>query len=118
MRRFRYSVSEAEVTRFVAKNHCVTEFLGRYEKDGLSYGEKAIGLARFFCWLKVVKGLDLSPSQFLDLHLKKRSADSIEERRWALSLAGHARSIVHSRLHLATWSWRRLVLCLSHLSHS
>ena len=59
MRRFRYSVSEGEVARFVGANQCVGEFLNRYERDGVSYGEKAVGLARFFQWLKIMKDLDL-----------------------------------------------------------
>jgi hypothetical protein len=62
-------------------------FLNRYECGGVSYGDKAVRLARFFRRLKVVKGLGLTLSQFLDLHLKKRFADSIGGRGWALSLA-------------------------------
>lgn len=58
----------------------------------MSYNEKAVGLCRFFFWLKIVKGISLSPSEFLDLHLKKRSASSTLERRWGLSLA-----LEHSR---------------------
>jgi hypothetical protein len=65
----------------------VRDFLNRYEGNGVTFGEKAVGLARFFRWLKVVKGSDLSPSQFLNLHLEKRSANSVKERRWALKLA-------------------------------
>jgi hypothetical protein len=87
LRRFSYSVSEKEVSCFVAGNRCVQEFLNRYEQGGVSYGEKAVGLARFFRWLKVVKGRDLNPAEFLNLHLQRRAAGSIEERRWALSLA-------------------------------
>ena len=85
MRRFAYSVSGVEVARF-AQDSVVREFLNRYEEGGITYQEKAIGLARFFCWLRIAKGLNLSPSGFLDLHLKKRAATSIEDRRWALSL--------------------------------
>lgn len=85
--KFRYSVSEAEVARFIAENSCVHDFLARYEEDGVTYGEKAVGIARFFRWLKVVKSLELAPSEFLDLHLQKRNTVSIEERRWALKLA-------------------------------
>jgi len=87
LRRFRYSVSEADVARFIGANQCVGEFLNRYERDGISYGEKAVGLARFFSWLEVVKNLEISPSQFLNMHLQKRAANTIEERRWALTLA-------------------------------
>lgn len=87
MRRFRYSVSEADVRGFVEGDPVVREFLNRYVEGGVTYGEKAVGLARFFRWLHVVKGLDLSPSEFLDRHLQARNARSVAERRWALSLA-------------------------------
>jgi len=86
VRRFAYTVSGVEVERFVLDS-VVKEFLNRYEEGGVTYGEKAVGLARFFCWLKIVKGQDLSPSVFLNLHLKKRAAANVEDRRWALSLA-------------------------------
>jgi hypothetical protein len=92
VKRFSYSVSEVEVARFVDENRCVREFLNRYEEDGVSWNEKGFGLARFFRWLKVVKGLDLSPSDFLNLHLKKRAAATIEERQWALSLCSRTQS--------------------------
>jgi len=65
----------------------VADFLSRYEEGSVTWREKAVGLARFFKWLRVVKGLNVSPSEFLDLHLAKRSAGSVEERRWALRLA-------------------------------
>lgn len=87
VRRFGYSVSRGELERFVGENACVREFLSRYEWGGQTWLEKAVGLARFFKWLRVVKGLELSPKEFLDLHLKKRNAKSVEERRWALRLA-------------------------------
>lgn len=86
-RRFGYSVSWSEVAGFVEGNGCVRDFLNRYEENSVTFGEKAVGLARFFRWLRVVKGLQLSPSQFLNLHLEKRSANSVEDRRWALKLA-------------------------------
>jgi len=87
VRRFVYSVSRDEVERFIEENVCVREFLNRYEWGGQTWLEKAVGLARFFRWLEVVKGIKLSPEEFLDLHLRKRSSQSVEERRWALRLA-------------------------------
>jgi len=87
VRRFGYSVSLADVERFVLENECVREFLSKYAVNGKTWLEKAVGLARFFKWLRVVKGLDVSPKEFLDLHLSKRNAGSVEERRWALRLA-------------------------------
>jgi integrase len=85
--RYLYSVPGVEAAAFVVGNDCVRDFLCRYEADGGTYYEKSMGLVRFFQWLKVVKGLELSPSEFLNLHLKKRKTDNIEERRWALKLA-------------------------------
>ncbi|MCX8153204.1 MAG: hypothetical protein N3E52_02070 [Candidatus Bathyarchaeota archaeon] len=86
-RRFRYAVSLEEAARFAEENECVAEFLARYQRGGLTWIEKAVGLARFFRWLRVVKGLELSPKEFLDLHLRRRNADSVQERRWALRLS-------------------------------
>ena len=85
-RRFSYSVSAADVERFIAENECVREFLSKYVAGGTRM-EKAVGLCRFFRWLRVVKGLELSPKLFLDEHLRRRNAGSVEERRWALRLA-------------------------------
>ena len=52
--RFKYSVSEAEVEEFVDSNACARKFLNRYDKNVKTYEEKAVGLARFFRWLKKV----------------------------------------------------------------
>src|SRR3990172_5580928 len=86
-RRFGYSISERDVAKFVQDNACVQDFLNRYEAEGTTFGEKAVGLARFFRWLQVVMDLEIAPSAFLDDHLRKRSLNSVEERRWALKLA-------------------------------
>jgi len=85
LRRFSYGVSAGDVARFVEANECVREFLSKYADR--SWRERATGLARFFRWLRVVKGLELSPKEFLDEHLRRRNADSVMERRWALRLA-------------------------------
>lgn len=87
VRRFAYSVSLGDTERFVRENECVREFLARYDWGGQTWLEKAVGLARFFRWLRVVKGLEVSPKEFLDLHLRKRNGESVEDRRWALRLA-------------------------------
>lgn len=84
--KFEYSIKETEVAKYVKTNSCVLDFLNQYEAGSVTYREKSMGLIRFFCWLKVVKDLDLSPSQFLNKHLNNRSAHSVEERRWALKL--------------------------------
>ena len=87
VRRFGYSVSMGEVECFVLESECVGEFLRRYDFKGVSWWEKAVGLCRFFRWLKVVKGLEFSPKEFLNLHLRNRGGNSIDDRRWALKLA-------------------------------
>jgi hypothetical protein len=61
MLRFSYSVSEGEVGRSVRDNKCVSRFLNKYGRGEITYTEKVVGIARFFCWSKVVKGLDLGP---------------------------------------------------------
>jgi integrase len=86
-RHFQYSVSESEAAEFVADNRCIREFLNMYEPGGVSFGEKAIGLAMFFRWLKVVKDIDIAPAEFLNTHLRKSKIDRVEDRRWALRLA-------------------------------
>jgi integrase len=58
-----------------------------YEEGGVTFGEKAMGLARFFRWLRVVKGIEIVPSDFLNTHLQKSKTNNVEERRWALRLA-------------------------------
>jgi len=83
-KRFRYGVSRDEVLDFVGKHECVRDFLNKYEgPSAVAYGRS---LAMFFRWLRVVKGLDLSPEKFLNKHLLSRRGTSIEERRWALRL--------------------------------
>ena len=84
--KFKYSVTKQEVNEFIAANDCIREFLNKFQAP-VSREEKAVGLARFFKWLRVVKKLDMSPSEFLDTHLDKTNVKSVEERRWALKLA-------------------------------
>jgi len=85
--RLPYSCSLPEIARFVDANQCVQRFLNQYEKGGVTYSEKSVGLAKFFSWLKLVKGLDLTPNMFLNLVLQKRTAKTVENRQWAVSLA-------------------------------
>lgn len=46
-KKFRYSVSEQEVSSFIEENNDVREFLNKYG-SGVTYTEKTFGLARFF----------------------------------------------------------------------
>ena len=78
-RKFRYSVSEAEVSRFIEEHSSVREFLNKYE-SGVTYTEKGCGLARFFRWLQIVKAITITPADFLNLHLQKRGTRNVGER--------------------------------------
>jgi integrase len=82
-----YSVSAEDVADFIKKNECIRGFLNQYEVDSVTYGEKAVGLCRFFRWLQVARDINVSPLQFLNLHLQKKTSMDVEERRWALKLA-------------------------------
>lgn len=84
--KYRYSVTQKEVEEFIVANPSIREFLNKFPAKS-SYEEKAVGLARFFKWLRVDKHLDISPSEFLDKHLEKTMMKSVKERRWALRLA-------------------------------
>jgi integrase len=86
-RKFDYGVTQELVAEFVQANACVRDFLNKYDEASATFRAKAMGLTRFFRWLKVVKGLDLTPAQFLNLHVEKRSSSNVIERRWALQLA-------------------------------
>lgn len=48
--KFHYTVTEAEVSKFVEDHEGVREFLNKYVSD-LTLTEKSVGLVRFFRWL-------------------------------------------------------------------
>ena len=77
------SVSGTEIEAFVG-DRMVGDWLGKYRDNCRK--QYAYVLCRFFKWMRVVKGLDYSPEGLIDVHLKKRSLNSVNERRWALSL--------------------------------
>jgi len=79
--RYKYSVDFKEIESFVADNNVVKRFQSRYGSDRARY------LCMFFKWLKVVKGLDVSPSVFLDLLAMKRGSAKPSERAWGKDLA-------------------------------
>ncbi len=84
---FTYGVSHVEIEEFVEQHECVKDYLNQWPKDGSTYIEKSVGIVRFFRYLKVVHNLDLTPAEFLDTHLAKRSMQKVAERQWALKLA-------------------------------
>jgi integrase len=84
---FTYGVSHADIEEFVEQHECVKDYLNQWPKAGATYIEKSVGLVRFFRWLKVVQELDVTPAEFLDMHLAKRSMQKVAERQWALKMA-------------------------------
>ncbi len=78
-RRYVYSVTGDEVERFVAANGVVRDWLGKYE--GGTWGKYAAVLCRFFKWLRLVKGVDLSPEELLDEHIVLRDSSSNSRKR-------------------------------------
>jgi len=83
-----YGVCKAEVEEF-SQIPEVNGFLRRY-REGVDCGrgsrwEKAYSLARFFKWLHVVKGVDVSPKQFLNEQLRLRASQDIADRSRHLS---------------------------------
>jgi len=85
--RFEYGLSQKQVDNFIEKNASIREFLNQYQANRSTYTKHAVGLCRFFSWLKVEKHIDISPTQFLNMHIQKRNIDDVDERRWALKLA-------------------------------
>ena len=83
-KRFRYGVDRSELESFVEANLCVQNFLGKFKDKG-SYWNYARSIAMFFKWLRIVKGLSLSPEQFLDTLDQKRRGSRVE-RSWAKNL--------------------------------
>jgi integrase len=81
-----FGVDAAEVKAF-ADVDLVKDFLGRYESSPQTTSLYGRILCMFFKWLRVVQKVELSPGDFLNEHLRRRSSLSIEDRRWGLKLA-------------------------------
>ena len=87
-----YGVSDVEVAEFVEANGLVKAWLSKFRcgpHDGWLSGSrlnKARVLCRFFKWLRVVKEITLSPGELLNLQLKKRQSDNVQDRQWLLNL--------------------------------
>lgn len=87
-----YGVSHGEILELVELSSSVAGWLNRFEVGpggGFSGSRlnKARILCRFFKWLRVVKGLDLTPEELLDRQLKLRGSHSVRDRQWLLHLA-------------------------------
>jgi len=90
-----YSVDKSEVEQFVEENEFVRNYLNRYSRDRNrkgSYEKCAHILCRFFKWLRVVKGWDVSPEKLLDDQMRRLSSDNISDRNLHVNLV-----LEHSR---------------------
>ncbi len=85
--KYAYSITQQDVEEAEKKHKIVKDFLQPFKENDNTYYEKSIGLVRFFNWLKVVKEIELTPTEFLNIHLRNRASQDIEARRWALQLA-------------------------------
>ena len=83
--RYKYGVDREEVEAFVAGSQCVKSFLGKFHSKG-SFWSYARSLGMFFKWLRLERGLEFSPEQFLDLLDQKRKGSRVE-RSWGKNLA-------------------------------
>jgi integrase len=88
--KYRYSAAREEIAAFVEANSAVQAFLGKFadgkEQPYSTYNNYARSLCMFFKWLRVVKGLELSPSEFLVRVAMGKSSPRPEERLWGRNL--------------------------------
>ncbi len=86
-----YGVVFEEVKAFSKANECVAKYVKRMNDgkgdDRSSRYSYERTLCMFFKWLRFVKGVDLSPKQLLDFHVKKRGSSDLDDRLWACNLA-------------------------------
>jgi hypothetical protein len=83
-RKYDYGVTRGEVGAFVDGNLCVRQFLGKYA-EATRYNFSRY-LCMFFKWLRIRKGLELSPSEFLQVLCEKRESKRVEDRGWGKNL--------------------------------
>ncbi len=83
-RRYDYGVTRVEVDAFISENIGVKRFLGKYA-ESTRYNFSRY-LCMFFKWMKLRKGLDLNPGEFLQLLCEKRQSTSVEDRCWGRNL--------------------------------
>ena len=79
----RFGASRVELEVFV-RDPLVGEWLKRYGAETVRCHKRI--LLSFFNWLRVVKGFELGPAEFLNEVTRHRKSDDVEERRWGLKL--------------------------------
>ena len=83
-RKYDYGVGGSEVEAFVAENPCVSQFLGKYAASSRHSFSRY--LCMFFKWLRMRKGLELSPSEFLQQLSEERASKLVEDKCWGRNL--------------------------------
>ena len=83
--RLPYNVSRKEIKDFVKANTSVEKWLRKY-LNSTKY-EYSQSLARYFKWLRIVKGIKLLPKEMLNDHLKCRKSEDVTIRKKHLNLA-------------------------------
>ena len=88
----RFGVSKGEVAVFVGSSEVVRVWLRKFADDK-SRGQKrtsrdqhASDLCRYFKWLRLEKGWDVSPKDLLNDHLRRLKSEDIEDRRFHVNL--------------------------------
>jgi len=89
--RSRFGVTWEEVERFVDENEVVKSFLMKYDgrrRKGstCTRDQNAATLCRYFKWLRLEKGWDVSPRELLNDQLRRRKSGDVEERQKHISL--------------------------------
>lgn len=79
-----FGVTWDQLEKFVKENQVVSDFLAN--KSWNTYRAYGRVLCMFFRWLKVKKGLSLSPSEFLNMLVQHRKSEDVSERKWGLRL--------------------------------
>lgn len=87
-----YGVSSRELARFIEENEIVKFWCQKFSsgsREGWlsdSRRDNARILCRFFKWLKIVKDVDLSPTELLNRQFELRKSLNIADRKWLLRL--------------------------------
>ena len=101
-----YGVHHSDAIAFVESDKSAKTFLARYHDR--TYNEYLRAFCLFFNWLKQKKEINITPTELLNKQLMKSRKGTIEERRWAATLAIEfcrdnpdykEHSNTHSRIH-------------------
>jgi integrase len=83
-RKYDYGVTGVEVEAFVAGSLCVKQFLRKYAESTRHNFSRY--LCMFFKWMRLRKGLVLSPDEFLQQLCEKRLSALVRDRGWGRDL--------------------------------